>query len=304
VEHIVVDDGSTDDSWAVLQSFADRISTVRLARNRGGAYARNRGAEGARGEFLMFLDADDLIAPDTLAHLVAAVRNRMGAIATCPWQRLRLAGNEWVHAPAEVVLPLLADPLTAWLQDHWVPPCAVLWTRNAYERAGGWDERITRNQDGDLMMRAFVRGSSLVPTAGGQAVYRHHAESRLSLSNDSSQPQLQSLCRVLENVTGELRRAAKLPMYRALLGEAYYKLGARSFEEGAPEIGRECVARAMELVGRRATGRTWVGRLLTLLLGLERKERLAEALASIGIMTPIRRRKRSLRRLHARRQGS
>jgi glycosyltransferase involved in cell wall biosynthesis len=302
VEHLVVDDGSTDESWAVIESFGGRINAVQLEHNRGGSYARNRGAERARGEFLMFLDADDLIASGTISALVAAVRDRTGTIGVCPWRRLRLARGEWVEAPPEVPFPLLQDPLRSWLQNNWVPPCAVLWRRDTYERTGGWDERITLNDDGDLMMRAFVRGCSLVLAAGGQALYRHHGGTRLSLSNDVfSDRKLRSLYLVLENLTDELQRAAKLPVYQALLGRGYYSLATVSFHQGAPQIGRDCVARAEGLVGRRATARTWPGRLLTLVLGVERKERVVEALASVGIMTPTRHKTRSERRLYGRR---
>jgi glycosyltransferase involved in cell wall biosynthesis len=304
VEHIIVDDGSTDESWAIIESFGSRINAVGLDHNRGGSYARNRGAERARGEFLMFLDSDDLIAPDTLGALVMAVRARPAGIAACPWRRLRLVEGNWVEAPPEASPPLLHDPLRGWLQNCWVPPCAVLWRRDAYERTGGWDERITLNDDGDLMMRAFVRGCSLVSAAGGQALYRHHGGTRLSLSNDVfSEAKLRSLCIVLENLTGELQRAAKLPIYRAWLGRAYYRVAAMSFQQQAPQIGRDCVAHAENLVGRRAAGRTWPGRLLTLLLGVEWKERVVEALASVGIMTPTRRRTRAARRLYAHRAG-
>jgi glycosyltransferase involved in cell wall biosynthesis len=302
VEHIIVDDGSTDESWAVIESFGSRINAVRLDRNRGGSYARNRGAERARGEFLMFLDSDDLIAPETLGALVMAVRAQPAGIAACPWRRLRLVEGKWVEAPPEASPPLLHDPLRGWLQNCWVPPCAILWRRDAYERTGGWDERITLNDDGDLMMRAFVRGCSLVSAAGGKALYRHHGATRLSLSNDMfSERKLRSLYLVLENLTDELQRASKLPAYRALLGGAYYPLATVSFHQGAPQIGRDCVARAEKLVGRRAAARTWPGRFLALLLGVERKERVVEALASVGIMTPTRHKTRSERRLHGRR---
>ena len=83
IEHIVIDDGSVDASWEVIQKYVPRVTAVRLERNRGGSYARNRGAERARGEFLMFLDADDLIAPDTIGALVKAARQQTGAIAMC-----------------------------------------------------------------------------------------------------------------------------------------------------------------------------------------------------------------------------
>ena len=80
IEHIVVDDGSTDGSWQVIEAHRDRVVGVRLGGNRGGAHARNRGAEIARGEYLAFLDADDLLGSEAIAALVAAVREHPGTI--------------------------------------------------------------------------------------------------------------------------------------------------------------------------------------------------------------------------------
>ena len=62
VEILVCDDGSTDDTWAVLERVADEIGQVRLIRNernRGRPATRNALLEGARGRFLTWLDADD-----------------------------------------------------------------------------------------------------------------------------------------------------------------------------------------------------------------------------------------------------
>ena len=58
-ELIVVDDGSTDDTQNVLQSFPD-IRVIHLPENRGVSYARNRGIEEAQGALICFLDSDDL----------------------------------------------------------------------------------------------------------------------------------------------------------------------------------------------------------------------------------------------------
>jgi Glycosyl transferase family 2 len=71
-ELIVVDDGSSDDSPAIASEYADLV--IRLpGRSRGPGYARNRGVERARGECIVFLDADVVVRPDTLSRIAATM---------------------------------------------------------------------------------------------------------------------------------------------------------------------------------------------------------------------------------------
>src|SRR5512147_1998020 len=117
VEHLIVDDGSTDGSWAVLQAEVERVAqgagirAVRLAQNRGASHARNVGVG---------------LAPGTVAALVAAVRDRPGALGVCPWQLLRRnRAGAWVRVPPAASLPVpgadhLREYLTA-MCAGWVP---------------------------------------------------------------------------------------------------------------------------------------------------------------------------------------
>lgn len=297
VEHIVVDDASRDRSWEKIQAHESTIRAIRQPQNAGGAAARNRGFSLASGEYLMFLDADDLIGPDVLAALVGAARREGNVIAVCPWQRLVERQGGWDVVPAETSLPKATDdPLLGWLNHIWVPPCAVLWRRDVYERVGGWDETLTMNDDGDLMMRALARGVSLVAADRGGALYRAHGSDRLSVSrNVFTERNLRSQLRVLVKLTDELTALDRLPPYRERIGVLLLELALTCHQVGFVELGRECSARGEALVGRRVVSRTRLGRLLTRLLGMERKERLARLLAPIGLMTSERKRFAELR---------
>src|SRR5262245_45598755 len=86
IEILVVDDGSTDDSAVIAESVDAPVRVMRQA-NRGESNARNRALAEARGTHVLFLDADDLLEPDALAHLTAAVEGRPGVVALmgCGW---------------------------------------------------------------------------------------------------------------------------------------------------------------------------------------------------------------------------
>jgi glycosyltransferase involved in cell wall biosynthesis len=297
VEHIVVDDGSTDGSWAIVESHRDRVRGVRLDGNRGGGHARNRGAEAARGAYLMFLDADDTIGPATIGALVEAIESGGPEIVFTDWKRLFRLDDGWVEGPREHSLPAAdSDPLAGWLEGVWVPPCAVLWSRGAYDATGGWDESLLVNQDGDLMMRALANGASLGFALGGTAFYRDHGGERLTVSGTTfSERQLRSLVRVLEKLRLQLEARGKFEAYREPLGVAYQRLALGAARQGQYAISRECAAIGEEYAGRRAISRTAPGRLLAWLVGVERKERLVTALAERGVATKARRQSLRLR---------
>lgn len=85
IEVICVDDGSTDNSHAVLCAYAERDQRVRILtqQNKFAGAARNKGIEEARGDYLMFLDADDLFEPQLIERLYSACKKDAAQIALC-----------------------------------------------------------------------------------------------------------------------------------------------------------------------------------------------------------------------------
>ncbi len=308
VEHVVVDDGSRDGSAEVAERFADRwpgrVRAFRLDANRGGSHARNRGAAEARGELLMFLDADDVLEPGAVSALVAALRDPAAGVAVCRWERLRRGPDgEWGTGPADAPLPS-SDPdeaLRGWMNGSaWAPPCAVLWRREAYEATGGWDESLTLNDDGDLMMRALAGGTRIAQAVGGGALYRWHDAARVSVSQSFlREDKLRSQVRVLDKLRALLEGEGRTDAFAEALGTAYQHAALLGFQSGHLALARECLRTGRALAGRRIVSPKPVGRALEMVFGLERKERLVQALARYGMMTPQRRRISRLREVQA-----
>lgn len=275
---IVVDDASTDDSWEVIQRYGPCIQSLRLARNGGAAHARNRGVGISRGRWLLFLDADDRISPNALMWLAETAQRSPGALVHCAWRYLvRDEGGAWVSR-APVRQHASGDPLRDWLEGGFVPTCSLLWPREIYVATGGWDEALTLNDDGDLAMRALAAGARLVRAAGGEGFYRRHGAERVSLSADvGSETKLRSGMRVMEKLADVLEAQERLDAYREPIARVYRELALYAFRAEHTELGRECLARAGG--SSRETGaRTFAGRVLTRVLGLEAKERIAAAL--------------------------
>jgi O-antigen biosynthesis protein len=302
LEVIVVDDASTDGSGDIARGYGGRVRVIAFDQNRGGGAARNAGAAAAAGDALMFLDADDEMAPGTLAALVAALAERPDGIAICPWNRLRLRDGRWTRVPpGRPFMRAGADPLREWLEGAWVPTCALLWSRAAFEVSGGWCEVLAQNEDGDVAMRAFVRGVGVAIAAGGEGLYRTHGSERLTVSTDVfSERRIASQRAVMDGLRVTLEAQGRLGAYAEPIGLAYHRIAVTAFRSGFPAIGRDCLAKGRQLAGERAVSRTRVGRLLGRVLGVERKERVAAALSRLGIATAPQRRLARLRALAGR----
>ncbi len=156
VETIVVDDGSTDGTQDVLASFGDRIRSVRQE-NRGASEARNHGLRLARGEYVVFLDGDDVLLPGKLRAQTALLEARPElGYAHSGWHRIDANG-----ARLDTVEPWHEVPdltLEQWLVRKPVFMGAMLVRRAWVERAGGFDPTLAQAEDLKLFLDMVAMG--------------------------------------------------------------------------------------------------------------------------------------------------
>jgi glycosyltransferase involved in cell wall biosynthesis len=277
IEAVVVDDASTDESWEIIGGYGDDLISVRNDRQRGAGYSRNLGRSLASGEFLMFLDADDYIEPDTIGALVTAISEKEASIATAEWRFLmNTAAKGWVAADSGFSRePPQGDLVRGWLTGWYIPPCAMLWRGSEFDAIGGWDESLAANQDGDLVLRALLAGQRVARARGGLGLYRKQPGSESPISNSGTREAVTSRLRVFMTVEEKLESAGLLDSYRFELGRSYYSLARLAYLVDV-KTGDESERRAWKLAGRRAASGTLSHRLGASLLGLRRKERFAK----------------------------
>lgn len=179
IEVIVVNDGSEDETEDVARSFGDRIQYV-TKENGGLSSARNAGIGLARGQYLLFLDADDLLDPEAVERLVAAAGpagDRMAMMGV----RYFSAEHDLTDGPA--VIPAFHGPLAPEIFVHNHPVHGILCPMAAIVAAGGFDESLQAVEDWDLWIRLALRGIDVVSIPWCGAFYRQVAG---SMSSDRS----------------------------------------------------------------------------------------------------------------------
>lgn len=194
-ECIVVDDGSTDGGAAVAERYVslDARFALRRQANRGRSHARNTGLDAARGAWVQFLDADDLLDPDKLAKQLAAARaDRDVRVVHCDYRELfegrppaaeravrdaraSLAALDWHVEPRLSPGNELVDLVVRWASDMIVPCHAFLFDARFFrEQAIRFSESLSSAEDWDCWMQVFASHPRTAYVPERLVTYRRH----------------------------------------------------------------------------------------------------------------------------------
>jgi glycosyltransferase involved in cell wall biosynthesis len=182
-EIILVDDGSSDDGAIQAAKAYPEIHMIRTE-NQGPSRARNLGTALARGRYLQYLDADDLLEPGKLATQLTALEQTGADVAYGAWQRLRAQSDGSFAAESCVDRRLSESPELELFTDFWCPPAAYLFRRDLVDRVGGWNERLPIIQDARFALDCALHGGRFLHCPGLMASYRVHVAESVS-SRDS-----------------------------------------------------------------------------------------------------------------------
>ncbi len=178
LEVIVVDDGSTDATVEVavgrLRESGLSHRVLHLESTRGPSAARNHGWRQSGGEWVQFLDADDLIAPGKIAAQVRGAGQAPPelAVVLSPWTSLVEQNGEWVGDAAWVDPQVVGDPLAMVLRaDNFIATGSQLFRRTWLETVGGYGEDHRLVEDVDLLMRIVMRGGQFLRVASATPLF-------------------------------------------------------------------------------------------------------------------------------------
>jgi glycosyltransferase involved in cell wall biosynthesis len=219
-EIIVVDDGSRDRTLEIAKRFAANDVKVVTQANAGAPAARNAALALAQGDFIQWLDGDDVLHPEKVRHQVDRAR-ALGTdrvLLTAAWGKFFFrtakasfkADSLWRSHPAKEWL------ITRLHDNVWMNPAVWLVSRHLTQRAGPWDSRLASSgdDDGEYVCRvaAASEGVEFVPEA--RCYYRIGTVGSLNWNMETSAKSLDSLLLSLQLTLGHLLALEDSPRTR------------------------------------------------------------------------------------------
>jgi len=271
-EIIVVDDGSSDQTLQIAKSFEARGIRVVAQENQGAAAARNTAFAACQGDYIQWLDADDLLEPDKVEAQVRVLRAE-----TSPRTLLSGAWGYFIYRSrkARFVPTSLWCDLTPvdWLlrkmgenlhmqTDNW------LVSRELTVAAGPWDIRLWRDNDGEYFSRMIVKSDGIRFVPAAKSYYRQAGFKSISHIGKSNK-KLESLSLSMNLHVGYLRSLEDSERTRAAC-LYYIRTWLREFHSHRPDIVQDLTRLIADLGGQfeepRLTGKyekyDWIVKLL------------------------------------------
>jgi glycosyltransferase involved in cell wall biosynthesis len=183
VEVIVIDDGSTDNTLKIVQSFGNPKIKWETGTNQGGNVVRNKGFGLSKGEYIQWLDADDYLLPEKIEHQAAYLQRTGCDIVYGDWRHQFHEENDHIWLGDIKESGNQEDILEALLSGWWAAPLAYLMKREIVEKIGGWDEKLRAGQDRDFWLRAAIAGAKFSYQSGCHSIYRRYGNVTVSTKN-------------------------------------------------------------------------------------------------------------------------
>lgn len=240
LEIIVIDDGSTDSSLAVIRSFQGDVHW-RSNANQGPCRARNQGMELATGEFIVFLDADDYFDPGSLRDWVKHGEEADVVFGPFAYEKDGWRTMSEAPHPNGNAISVACD----WLRGAFTPACAVLWRASFVRSIGGWEANLLRNQDGELAIRGLLSRARVRFANGGCGVYVQHLSAERVSRRAGPEVRASELCS-LEKLWA-LAQPQGSAQVRDSFAVAFYRIAYDCFANGVDNIGYAALSRARDL---------------------------------------------------------
>lgn len=255
-EVIVVDDGSVDSTQAVLASYSDRINCI-YQENKGPAAARNTGLLASQGDYLLFLDSDDLVPPNKLELQIPLLEVR-------PDFGLVYSGWQYINEDGTQVLGEVRPNKQGRLLKELLRRSLVLSTtgvatvrRECFERVGLFDESLSLmgSEDADMWLRLARAGYAFGYVDQPLLQYRVYEGSLSTNIPHQTQSRFARLDKFFADpgLPDDIK-ALEAEVYSIL----HYETAARYYRAGEIELGRDHIRKAISTCPSLSSHKEWL----------------------------------------------
>lgn len=237
-EIIIIDDGSTDQSLTIANSYANDKIKVFTQLNKGASAARNKGLQEAKGDYIQFLDADDLLSTDKIIAQVQLLQINPDKVAVCNTIHFNDGDNHLndQHISYKSTFLIDADPMY-FLMNLWggygnkgamIQPNAWLTPRHIIDEAGLWNEELTVDDDGEFFCRVLLASKGVKYSPTGLNYYRKYTH-RSSLSSQKNLKDFESILKAIDLKYHYLTTRSNNIIINQIFARHYWELGVVSF---------------------------------------------------------------------------
>lgn len=257
-EIILINDGSTDNSPVIAKKFENAFVKVFHQENKGASAARNKGLSEAKGDYIQFLDADDILSEDKIKGQVKTLNGSLTQLSICKTVHFfdgtdhlkKKPQDEWFYAkdyddPVDFLIKLYSGGEVMQGYGGMVQPNAWLTPKRIIEQAGPWNENLSIDDDGEFFCRVILQSQGIKFSSKGLNYYRKFRNNN-SLSAQKNLKAFNSIVLATNLKYAHLKAKANDIIVDRVFGRHYWLTGVSAFPY-FKKISRDCIRKGKEL---------------------------------------------------------